>query len=252
MSKFSDFLNALSTRFGLTIIPTWRLDQYGAAEHLSRLFSLRDVDLVIDVGANAGQFRDFLRLHVGYKRWIASYEPIPEVYKTLLQRSNDDEYWRVFNLALGSTQGHDIFNVSIGSTLSSFGEPDFNATDHASSRRQTQRKIDVGIDTIDRQLPILFQTLAVKVPYLKMDTQGYDLEVLRGAESSLVQFVGLQFEGSVVPLYQDMPHFTDMLNYLNKRGFVLSDMFAVTKDLTMRLIEFDCVMVNSRPHLSIP
>lgn len=205
----------------------------------------------MDVGANVGQYRDFLRLHVGYKGWIASYEPVPEApvpeaYEKLLNRSQDDTRWRVFQMALGSSHGTAMFNVSIASTLSSFHKPDFSESAHASQKRQTLKEIEVAVDTVDRQLPGLLQALPAKQPYLKMDTQGYDLEVVRGAEQSLNQFVGLQFEGSVVPLYQGMPPFTTMLTSLNDRGFVLSDMFPVTKDRSLRLIEFDCVMVKNR------
>lgn len=244
MNKMNDLVNKAAGKIGLTVMPIWRLRNLEATEHLRQLFKLYDVDLVVDVGANIGQFRNFLRLHVGYEGWIVSYEPAPESFEKLLQLSQGDDQWRVFQMALGSSHGTAKFNVSVDSTLSSFHKPDFTVSGHASQRRQTLREIEVSVDTIDRQLPKLLQTLSAKRPYLKMDTQGYDLEVVHGAEQSLSHFVGLQFEGSVVPLYEHMPPFTDMLKFLNERGFALSDMFPVTKDRSLRLIEFDCVMVK--------
>lgn len=245
MSRLNNLASKAAEKIGFTLMPTWRLQHYEAAEHFRRLFDLYKVDLVMDVGANVGQYRDFLRLHVGYKGWIASYEPVPEAYEKLLKRSQDDTRWRVFQMALGSSHGTAMFNVSIASTLSSFHKPDFSESAHATQKRQTLKEIEVAVDTVDRQLPGLLQALPAKQPYLKMDTQGYDLEVVRGAEQSLNQFVGLQFEGSVIPLYQGMPPFTTMLTSLNERGFVLSDMFPVTMDRSLRLIEFDCVMVKN-------
>lgn len=212
---------------------------------MQEFFRHYDVDLVLDVGANVGQYRDFLRHHVGYAGRIASFEPTPDTFAALRARSVGDPRWQVFQTALGAAPGVARFNVSAASTLNSLRAPNFDQSDHAAARRQVLGQIDVSVDTIDNVLPNLVSSLGVARPYLKMDTQGFDLEVLRGAERSLPQFVGLQFEGSVIPLYRDMPHYTDMLAYLTGRGFALSDMFPVSKDRALKLIEFDCVMVRA-------
>lgn len=245
MSRLQDWANVVAGKLGLTLMPTWRLEHHEAATHLRQLFDFYHTDLVLDVGANVGQYRDFLRHHVGYTGWIASFEPAPDTFAHLQARSRGDSRWQVFQAALGAEPGTATFNVSVASTLSSFHAPDFSQSNHAAHKRETLRQIEVTVDTVDRRLPLLLESLSVRHPYLKMDTQGFDLEVLRGAEHCLPFLVGLQFEGSVVPLYRDMPPFTDMLTHLNARGFVLSDMFPVTKDPTLKLIEFDCVMVRA-------
>lgn len=245
MSRLQDWSNIVAGKLGLSLMPAWRLEHHEAASHLRRLFKLYDVDLVLDVGANVGQYRDFLRHHVGYTGWIASFEPAPDTFARLQASSRGDSRWKVFQTALGAEPGTATFNISVASTLSSFHAPDFSQSDHAASKRETVRQIEVAVDTVDQLLPRLLESLPARHPYLKMDTQGFDLEVLRGAEHSLPFLAGLQFEGSVIPLYQNMPPFTDMLAYLTDRGFALSDMFPVTKDPALKLIEFDCVMVRA-------
>lgn len=245
MGKIRALGDSIAAKFGLAVIPAWRLEHYETATRMREFFDRYSVDLVLDVGGNVGQYRDFLRHHLRYSGWIASFEPAPDPFATLRVRSSGDPYWKVFQTALGKAPSVAQFNVSAESTLSSLRKPDFNHSDHAASKRAVVQQIDVRIDTIDRLLPALMTSLGTQCPYLKMDTQGFDLEVLRGAEQSLSQFVGLQFEGSVIPLYQDMPSFADMLSYLTARGFALSDMFPVSKDRTLKLIEFDCIMVNA-------
>lgn len=83
--------------------------------------------------------------------------------------------------------------------------------------------------------------------YLKMDTQGYDLEVLKGLGSMHEFIFALQSEISVIPIYQNMPHLTDSISFLEKAGFEIAGMYPVNQEKsTLRMVEFDVLMVNSR------
>jgi FkbM family methyltransferase len=237
--------NQIAEKFGYALIPDWRLDLRAQALCLQQLFERQQVDLVIDVGANIGQYYNFLRNHVGYTSWVVSFEPDPNSYQQLKARLKNDARLRIIQKALGSEVGKAYFNLSAASTLNSFREPDFESSKHGNKMRQIVERIEVEVDLIDHLLPGLLDTLQVSRPYLKMDTQGFDLEVLRGAKISMKRFVGLQFEGSVIPIYKNMPHLTDMLAYIEPYGFRISDMFAVSKDEQLRAIEFDCVMIRS-------
>src|SRR5262249_62038297 len=88
--------------------------------------------------------------------------------------------------------------------------------------------------------------------YLKLDTQGYDLEVIKGASRSLADIRALQTEASVRPIYQDMPSYQTSIDVLTESGFDISGMFPVTLDGALRLVEFDCVMVNGRYSAQLP
>ena len=80
--------------------------------------------------------------------------------------------------------------------------------------------------------------------FLKLDTQGYDLTVARGAPHSLSNIPALQTEVSMVPIYENMPSFEDALAFFRSRGFAVSDFHVVTQDEHLRAIEFDCFMVR--------
>ena len=80
--------------------------------------------------------------------------------------------------------------------------------------------------------------------FLKMDTQGYDLEVIKGAEKSLSEILAIQTELSCQNIYTKMPNYLEVLAALNKRGYQVSGMFPVSQDTLLRVIECDSVLVN--------
>ena len=98
-------------RLGYTIVPNWQLETFTNVRHMRRLFDLLTIDLVIDVGANAGQFRDLVRDQVGYAGRILSFEPVPHLAKALALRAEADPLWTVEPRALGATPGSSNFNI---------------------------------------------------------------------------------------------------------------------------------------------
>ena len=82
------------------------------------------------------------------------------------------------------------------------------------------------------------------IPYLKMDTQGYDLEVLKGGQRVIIQGIeAFQSEISLIPLYSDMPDHIEALTYFKELGFSLTGMYQVTRDRSNQLlVEMECVM----------
>jgi len=90
--------------------------------------------------------------------------------------------------------------------------------------------------------------------YLKLETQGYDLKVVAGARRSLKRVAGLQSELAVQPLYEGMPGYLETLECLHQAGFDLTGMYSIARDNALRVIEFDCVMINRQsagPALSV-
>jgi len=80
--------------------------------------------------------------------------------------------------------------------------------------------------------------------YLKMDTQGYDINVFHGAIESLEKIKSIQSELSLISLYNDMPHAYEILNEFHQHGFFISGMYPVTRDESLAVIEYDCVLVK--------
>lgn len=245
MNALAKRLIDAADRFGLALMPKWRMVRLPMAEHLGSVFRKYGIDAVIDVGANVGQYGDFLRNEVGFEGWILSFEPHPTTFATLARHVEADERWLAFKMALGAAPGTATLHVAGHSTLNSLREPDFAATEMAALKRRIVQEEEVPVETFDRQVMPLLQQHGLHRPYLKMDTQGFDLEVLRGAGEGLGSLAGLQFEGSIVPLYRDMPSYAEMLEHLSPRGFSISGLFPVAHDAALQLLEFDCIMVST-------
>lgn len=94
-------------------------------------------------------------------------------------------------------------------------------------------------------MPQIFEKDNPSNIYLKIDTQGYDREVLKGASDSLDRISAIQTEMSVTAIYDGMPGYIEMLNFLGNKNFVPSGFFPVNPKPALQLIEFDCCLVNS-------
>jgi FkbM family methyltransferase len=240
-----DRIKQLANRLGYDVVPLWRVPHARFAEHLSRLFELLAVDCVFDVGANRGQYRDFLRHHVRYTGQIFSFEPIPEIFSELQARAESDRLWQVFSCAVGMVEGKASFNKMSHGEFGSFLTPDHSHVSIFHDLNRVEAHISVEVKTLASLLPELRAQKGIKRPYLKMDTQGYDLNVIRGAGAALSAFVGLQTEAAVRPIYQGAPLFNEVFQELEERGFVLSGIFPNNAGHFPVLIEFEAVFFNS-------
>lgn len=227
-----------------TLIPNWRLASYPQAEYLRRLFAHLAIDCVFDVGANAGQYRDFLRSEVGYAGIIVSFEPIPDHVLHLRQRAVHDEHWYIEDFALGAESGQRTFNIMARSTFSSFLQPDPGALARYADSSTVVDTVDVTMRTLAEMLPALQARHGFRAPYLKLDTQGFDLEVLRGAGESLQAIQALQTEASIQPIYAGMPGYQTTIDWLQAAGFVLSGIYPNNETAFPVLVEVDCHMLR--------
>lgn len=226
------------------LVPVWALDRQPLVKHLKAIFKRYEVDCVFDVGGNLGQYHDLLRQDVGFEGWILSFEPVAKYVKILQGKSVSDVKWRIFDFALGSTDDVTPINVTKSPGLNSFLEPRTDVVQDFWSADEVIGIEEVRIRVLDGIFQSLRDEFGFSSPYLKLDTQGFDLEVLKGTVQSLPIFRALQTEASIKPLYQEMPDYRDVIVHLAGAGFELSGMFPVTHDEALRLIEFDCVMIN--------
>jgi hypothetical protein len=82
-------------------------------------------------------------------------------------------------------------------------------------------------------------------PYLKLDTQGFDLDVFTGAGDRIEEFVGMQSELPLMQIYEGMPRLPEALGVYEAAGFDVAAMYPVSRQgKTGRVLEFDCVMVR--------
>jgi FkbM family methyltransferase len=218
------------------------LTRFMLADNVSRLLRVSKANCVLDVGANVGQFAKRLR-RAGYEGRIHSFEPVSATYARLEKAAADDPEWHVHNVALGSSNSQAEINTA--DRLSSILPPsDFG-------RSWKDKMNTMGTETIQvRRLDSLFAevTAGLSEPraFLKMDTQGFDLEVVRGSGAALDHVVALQSEVSCLPLYDGMPRLPEQLTAFEAEGFEIVGIFPVTNQAaTLRAIEMDLLMVRA-------
>jgi FkbM family methyltransferase len=212
--------------------------------HLRRLFAVLAIDCVLDVGANTGQFVDRLRGDLGYRGHVASFEPAPASYEQLVRRWGTDARWRGFCCALGRERGTAELNLfTPDSSLNSLLGPSAFGSDRFAALKLEPRKERVEVHRLDDVFGEAVTPLVEPVTFLKLDTQGFDLEVLHGATAVLDHVAALVTELPVVPIYEGMPTLVDALGHLQDLGFEITGMFPVTRDRDgLGAVEFDCVL----------
>lgn len=228
------------------VIPDWEIPDYPLVRHLQDIFSAYKIDCVLDVGANYGQYRDLLRKRVGYKGLILSFEPVPHIARHLIEFSKSDPEWKVFDFALGSKVGRTKINVTKAPSRNSILAPRKDIVKDFWSSDAVIEVADIDIQTVDETLSRNGIDSSRCGVYLKMDTQGFDLEVVKGASESLKHIRALQMEASIRPIYHEMPDYRESIAFMNQAGFQIAGMYPVSNDDSLRMVEFDCVMVNDR------
>lgn len=194
--------NALSTAAGL----------------LNQSLKYFEIDLVFDIGANEGQYAEQI-ISGGYKGKIYSFEPLTSAHLTLVKNSQNFSNWIVYpRCALGESECSMTMNVSsnsVSSSLLPMRETHISAAPNSKYLAQEVTKV-ITLDSI-------FNSIATEArnPFLKIDTQGYEWQVLNGSSLVLDKVKGIQIELSLVSLYEGQRLWQDVLTRLEGLGFTL-------------------------------
>jgi FkbM family methyltransferase len=174
-----------------------------------------EVGLVIDVGANVGQYAMDLR-QSGYTGEIISFEPLSQAFAQLSRNAEHDESWTVHNVALGSVVG--VAEINVASNLASS-----SLLGMLDAHRQLAPQVTVvGVETAEiRALDSYSLGQSHSHVLLKLDVQGFEGDVLRGAAETLSSVVAVECELSVHKLYESQETFLEMLNLLDALGYDL-------------------------------
>ncbi len=176
-----------------------------------------NIDLIFDIGANTGQFAMNIR-KLGYEGKIVSFEPLPDAYAQLIENSTDDILWEVVNLAIGNENKEVNLHISKNSYSSSVLDILPRHVESAADSVYVDivkvpiRKIDSIIDQHFHKDNKLL---------LKIDTQGFERQVLEGCLNSLDMIKGFQMEMSLLPLYRGETLMQEMIDLLRYYGYRL-------------------------------
>lgn len=208
------------------------------------VFERAEVDCVLDVGAHKGEYGRLLREY-GYDGHIVSFEPVSANARILEEHARVDPKWTVMDYALGQTEDDASIHVSRRSALASFRPLSSYAKDLWPEEALIDEVERVAQRRLDNVLADDLRDWLGHRLFLKIDTQGWESEVMTGAGEYLGQIRGVQVEVSVKPIYDGMTRYLETLTLLEAHGFELTGIFPVTRDPGLRIIELDCVMIGS-------
>jgi len=196
----------------------------------------REIDLVIDVGANVGQFGESLRTN-GYKGKIVSFEPIEAAFKILSQKAAKDRNWEVHHCGLGATKGEAAIHVSELTVFSSILDLTKIASLH-DKRIAVQRTEMIKIEALDD----VTASLQGKI-LLKIDTQGYEKQVIEGGRQLITRVKGILMELPVIHVYEGEWQFHEAAKFMADAGFVPAQIQPVNFHGldNVSLVDVDCL-----------
>lgn len=185
---------------------------------IQRLLNYHGISLVLDVGANVGQYTRSIR-RAGYKGRIISFEPSSKAHSELERASKYDPGWIIApRIAIGDMDGEITINISGNSVSSSIANmldthvEAWPTSKYVGSERVSIAKLDSVCPTYIHDEDSIF---------LKIDTQGYESQAIDGALNILPRVSGIQLELSLAPLYEGQLLFVEMVQKVFALGFEL-------------------------------
>lgn len=199
------------------------------------------IGAVFDVGANIGQFSTLVR-EVLPEVDIYAFEPIDECYIKLVRTFTNDQKYHPYHLALGATKIETApMNKNAYLPSSSLLPTTRSHTEHFPHTEHTTLET-VRVERLD-DLDIKIQQKAL----LKMDVQGYEMEVLKGAESMLSDVAIIITEVSFIELYKSQPLFNDIYQHLYAKGFSYQGSLQAKHDPSTNAVLFeDAVFIRTK------
>lgn len=215
-----------------------------APERVARILAAREIGVVLDVGANRGQYALGLR-EAGYEGRIVSFEPLSGPHARLCERAARDPRWTAAaRMALGAEPGTAEINVASNLVSSSF-LPGTDLLREADPEAAYVAKESVRVSTLD--LEVRGHAREGEKVFLKLDTQGFEREVLAGGAGVLGSIEGIQLEMSLKALYVGQPLLEDWLGLMKERGYELGLLLpAFTDRRSGEMLQCDGVFLRPR------
>lgn len=231
-------IRALAGRVGYDIVPS----RQTGSEFTRGLLENRRPEVILDIGANQGQYAHQLR-RLGFEGAIHSFEPQNRAYALLESYSRSDENWHPYKMALGAAAGNMPLHVSRNSVSSSL-LPVTATHINAAPASRTYAEEFVPVMRLDDFLPVA-EHAAGGAPWVKVDVQGYELEVLTGATQWLSEATVVQCELSLRVLYEGQASYKDVIAFVEEFGFELRRIDTAFEDIrTGETLQIDGVFVR--------
>jgi FkbM family methyltransferase len=205
---------------------------------------IKEINLVLDVGAFVGEYAAELR-DLGYRGRIVSFEPVPDSFQRLKERMGSDPLWSGQPFGLSDCSTEALINTYDRGNFNSLLPLRQSAADTYDVTSSEKGRIPIQLKRLDEVFAQLIQGIDSPRTYMKIDTQGNDLNVMRGSQGVFDRFIGLQSEVPAVQIYDGMCSMSQMLAYYAECGFVPIGFYPVnTLGNTQISPEFDVLFTK--------
>lgn len=234
MSFTSRINRALRRHIGVEIHKT----RAGFDEARNSVIKMKSVSLIVDGGANSGQYAMRIRRE-GYSGKILSIEPGAKAFEALVHHATNDLNWNCVKAALGAKNDSMTLNLSSNEGMSS------------SLRKPGLHLIEFPTVTFDGGEVvnvITLESLLTEVKenvYLKLDVQGFELEALQGIGSQLHKICVLELEMTLVSMYEGESTLGEVLTFVESLGFFIFSISEFGKNKEGRVTYFDIIAIKS-------
>jgi FkbM family methyltransferase len=228
--------------------PEMEVNNYASALDWRRIFVNRlafyDINIVLDIGANSGQYASSLR-HAHFDGRIISFEPLAGPFARLAQAAAKDPLWDCRRYALGDIDGTIAMNVAGNAGASSSVLPMLPSHQEVYPLASYVSTEDVEIHRLDTVAPEFLRT--GDAVFLKADVQGLEKQVIAGGIDVITKYcVGVQIELSFVALYDGGLLIQEALELVESLGFVVAGMAPVLVDVRSgRVLQADGVFFRA-------
>lgn len=211
-------------------------------ERRRKLLTSLHIDLLVDVGANIGQYARGMR-KLGYAGPIVSFEPMRSALRELEVAAAVDGNWLVIPKGVSDHSGSARLHVASNSISSSLLDMDDLHARMAPDSVYVGAE-DIALTTLDESMGVLYPEASRL--WLKIDVQGLEDKVLAGAHTSLSRVSCIQLELSLTTLYAGQTTYLPILERLTELGFTLAGVEPGFVDINSgRLLQMDGLLVRT-------
>lgn len=218
---------------------------YNNGFNFQRTLDYFGINCILDVGAYTGTYAQSLR-RFGYSNKIISFEPLSDSHQKLLNNSKSDKNWIIHEkIALGSEEKKSKIFISKKKDSSSILKINRNhlSVEPKSKIIGTENIIIKKLDDIIKS----YSKVNLSKSLLKIDTQGYEFEVLKGSKKLLKKIKLIQLELSLVELYSKQKSNNEILKFLHDYNFLTWNIIPGFKNKkNNRLLQYDMILFKSK------
>ena len=234
-------LKKINKLFKLFKFKLWRkglINGIAATVELENMIRSINPETIIDIGSNKGQFILLIE-QLFPNKIIHSFEPLLEVLEIQRKFFNYNKNIFFYNFALGRTSSVKKFFITKRKDSSSFFK--INENENKSKYYEIINKNNIQIKTLDE---VLINWEIKKPILMKIDVQGYELEVLKGSENMLKKIEYILVEVSENEMYKGQPLSNEIIKFLQDRNYqILKQNLSTAIDKT-NFIQKDILFQN--------